>query len=93
MIRSFRDGITEAVFRGECPKGFPANLLKVARRKLAMLEAAKDLRDLRVPFNNKLHAPHGDRKGQYAICINDQYRVCFEWRDGDSYHVEITDYH
>lgn len=93
MIRSFRDGVTELVFSGECPKGFPANLLKVARRKLQMLDAAGDLRDLRVPPNNRLHPLHKDREGQHAIRINDQYRVCFEWREGDAYNVEITDYH
>lgn len=93
MIRSFREGVTELVFSGECPKGFPANLLKVARRKLQMLDAAGDLRDLRVPPNNRLHPLHKDREGQHAIRINDQYRVCFEWREGDAYNVEITDYH
>ncbi|HLC09047.1 MAG TPA: type II toxin-antitoxin system RelE/ParE family toxin, partial [Methyloceanibacter sp.] len=69
MIRSFRDDVTKAVYRGECPKGFPSNILKVVRRKLAMVDAAKDLSDLRVPPNNKLHPLHGDREGQYAIRI------------------------
>ena len=93
MIRSFRDNATEAVYRGVCPNGFPANILKVARRKLKMLDAAHELRDLRAPPSNKLHPLHHDREGQHAISINDQYRLCFEWREGDAYNVEIADYH
>jgi len=93
MIRSFRSKVTEAVFQGECPKGFPPNLVKVARRKLRMLDAARELKDLRSPPNNKLHLLRHDRQGQHAICINDQYRVCFEWREGEARNVEITDYH
>jgi toxin HigB-1 len=67
--------------------------MKVARRKLGMLDATKELRDLEVPPNNKLHSLGKDRKGQHAIRINKQYRVCFEWQDGDAANVEITDYH
>ena len=93
MIRSFRDKTTEAVFHGVCPKGFQANIMKVARRKLGMLDATKELRDLEVPPKNKLHPLGKDRKGQHAIRINKQYRVCFEWQDGDAANVEITDYH
>jgi toxin HigB-1 len=93
MIRSFRDNVTEAVFRGECPKGFPANILRVARRKLLMVDAARELKDLKVPPNNKLHSLQKDREGQHAIWINDQYRVCFEWHEGDAYNIEIIDYH
>jgi proteic killer suppression protein len=65
----------------------------VAKRKLQMVDAAAQLDDLQVPPGNRLHALTGDRKGQHAIRINDQYRVCFEWRDGNAYEVEITDYH
>jgi proteic killer suppression protein len=65
----------------------------VAKRKLQMVDAAAQLDDLKVPPGNRLHALTGDRKGQHAIRINDQYRVCFEWRDGNAYEVEITDYH
>jgi toxin HigB-1 len=93
MIRSFRDSVTEAVYHGHCQKGFPPNLVKVGRRKLRMLEAARELRDLKVPPNNNLHPLKNDRDGQHAISINDQYRVCFEWYEGDAYNVEITDYH
>jgi toxin HigB-1 len=70
-----------------------ANLRKTAMRKLAMLNAATFLEDLRIPFGNRLEALVGDRRGQHSIRINDQFRVCFEWRDGDTYEVEITDYH
>ena len=93
MIRSFRDNTTEAVFNGTCPKGFQSNILRVARRKLRMIEAASELNDLRVPPNNNLHPLYKDREGQHAISINDQYRVCFVWYKGDAYNVEITDYH
>ena len=93
MIRSFADRATEKVFNGECPAGFPATILKVARRKLRMLDAARELQDLRSPPGNKLHELDWDRKGQWAIWINSQYRVCFEWRNGEAYNVEITDYH
>lgn len=93
MIKSFRDGPTAAVFQGECPKGFPPNLVKVGRRKLEMVNAATSLADLKVPPNNKLHALDEDRKGQHAIHINDQFRVCFRWKEGHAYEVEIVDYH
>jgi toxin HigB-1 len=93
MIRGFRDAKTEAVFRGECPKGFPADILKVARRKLAMVDAAGKLQDLRRPPNNRLHKLEHDRKRQYAIWINDQYRICFVWSENGPTEVEITDYH
>jgi len=74
-------------------KGFPGDLYKSARRKLGFLEDALLLNDLRVPPGNKLEALKGDRKGQYSIRINDQWRVCFRWIDGQAYEVEITDYH
>jgi proteic killer suppression protein len=93
MIRNFRDAATESVFHGECPKGFPASIVNVARRKLRMLDAARALKDLAVPPNNRLHALRHDRAGQHAIRINDQYRICFVWKDGDAHDVEIIDYH
>ena len=93
MIRSFADTATESVFNGICPKGFPSAILATARRKLAMIEAAHELKDLKAPPGNRLHALKNDRIGQYAIRINDQFRVCFRWRGGDAYEVEITDYH
>lgn len=93
MIRSFADKGTEKVYKGRCPKGFPSKILSAARRKLAMLDAATRLDDLKAPPGNKLHPLADDRKGQHAIRVNDQYRICFKWRDGDAHDVEITDYH
>ena len=93
MIKSVKDEATAAVFGGECPKGFPNQILKVARRKLEMLNAAVVLDDLRIPPNNKLHALTGDRAGQHAIWINSQYRVCFKWTKEGAEEVEICDYH
>jgi proteic killer suppression protein len=93
MIRSFKDRAPEAVFRGECPKGFPTGLVKIARRKLGYLDAAVDLRDLRIPPGNHLEALVGDRRGCHSIRINDQFRVCFRWTSQGPTDVEITDYH
>ena len=93
MIGSFRDQTTEAVFDGESPKGFPADLVKVARRKLRYLSAAGALGDLRSPPGNRLEALAGDRKGQHSIRINDQFRVCFVWTAEGAAEVEIVDYH
>lgn len=93
MIRSFRNRITEAVYNGESPKGFPPDLVKVARRKLGYLDAAHDLRDLRVPPGNKLEVLSKDRRGQHSIRINDQFRLCFMWTPQGAIDVEITDYH
>lgn len=93
MIRSFRDTVTEAVFRGRCPKGFPADIFSVARRKLGMLDAAVSLNSLRVPPANRLEPLKGNRKGQYSIRINDQWRVCFRWTASGPEDVEIVDYH
>jgi toxin HigB-1 len=92
-IRSFSDKVTEAVYQGESPKGFPAGLVKVARRKLAMIEAAHELSDLKSPPGNKLHALAHGRAGQHAIWVNDRVRVCFVWKDGGAERVEIVDYH
>lgn len=93
MIRSFNDRKTRAVFEGLSPKGFPADLVSVARRKLRMVHRSRNLHDLRVPPANRLEAFRGDRAGQHSIRINDQFRVCFIWREGDAYEVEVTDYH
>ena len=93
MIRGFKDRTTEAVFRGESPKGFPSDLVKVARRKLGYLDAAVDLRDLRLPPGNRLESLSGDRRGQYSIRINDQFRICFTWTPEGPTDVEVTDYH
>jgi len=87
MIGSFKDKATEAVFNGESPKGFSAPV-KVARRKLEMLNAATSLNDLRVPPNNRLEALSKDRKGQHSIRINDQYRICFVWTETGAEQVD-----
>ena len=92
MIKSFRCTETEKLFRREWSKKFQ-NIERAARRKLEMLNAAKELRDLAQPPNNRLEALKKDRTGQHAIRVNDQWRVCFVWRDGNAYDVEIVDYH
>ena len=81
------------MFEGENPKGFPAGLIKVARRKLRYLHAADSIADLRSPPGNRLEALSGDRKGQHSISINDQFRVCFVWTTEGPADVEIVDYH
>ncbi|MDR7035154.1 type II toxin-antitoxin system RelE/ParE family toxin [Mesorhizobium sp. BE184] len=93
MIRSYKDRIGESVAAGRAPKGFPSDLVRAAQRKLFMLEQAVELKDLMSPPGNKLHALSKDRAGQYAIRINDQFRICFRWVDGNAEDVEITDYH
>ena len=93
MIRSFADADTEALFQGHRVGRLPPQTLRLALRKLLLLDAADALQDLRVPPGNRLEKLKGDRAGQYSIRINDQWRICFEWRDGDAYSVEITDYH
>jgi toxin HigB-1 len=92
VIRSFADRDTEALFHGEGVRRF-VNMGAPARRKLEMLDAAVHVEDLRVPPGNRLEALKGNRKGQYSIRVNDQFRVCFRWLDGHAYDVEITDYH
>jgi proteic killer suppression protein len=92
VIRSFWDKTTEAVFNGESPKCFPADLVRVASRKLRYLNAAGDLGDLSSPPGNRLEALAGDRKGQHSIRINDQFRACFVWRAEGPAEVEIVYY-
>ncbi|MDP3063328.1 MAG: type II toxin-antitoxin system RelE/ParE family toxin [Chloroflexota bacterium] len=93
MIRSFRDRETSRVFSRERLRRFPVDVQRIAQRKLAILHAAESLQDLRVPPGNRLERLSGDREGQYSIRINDQWRICFHWSDGDAYDVEIADYH
>jgi proteic killer suppression protein len=93
VIKKFADKATEAIFKGEFSKKFGPAVSKLGRRKLAMLDAAASITDLRVPPNNRLEALKGDRRGQHSIRINDQFRVCFRWKGGDAYDVEIVDYH
>ncbi len=93
MIRSFRDKDTEKVFLHERIRKLNRELQRIAQRKLLMLDAAESLADLRFPPGNRLEKLTADRAGQYSIRINDQWRVCFWWREGDAYDVEIVDYH
>lgn len=93
MIQSFKDNDAEKVFQGEVARRFPPSLQRIALRKLLMLDAVVELRDLKVPPGNKLEKLSGDRKGQYSIRINDQWRICFKWSDGIAQGVEIVDYH
>lgn len=93
MIKGFKNKETEAVFNGIDPGGIYTRILRVARRKLQMVHAAKVLTDLKAPPTNFLHPLKNDRAGQHAIRINKQYRVCFRWNDDGVTEVEITDYH
>lgn len=94
MIQSFKGRWVEALHRLEPPgKGFPADLIRVVQRKLAMLDAAVRLENLAIPPGNRLEALAGDRKGQHSIRINDQWRICFRWTDAGPEDVEIVDYH
>ncbi len=93
MIRSFKDKKASLVAAGGNPKGFPPDLIKVARRKLFMLDNARSLDDLRSPPANRLEALKDNRAGQHSIRINDQFRLCFRWVESGADDVEITDYH
>lgn len=93
MAKVFKGDELDAILDGKCPKRFPSDILKVARRKLAMVKAATELSDLKSPPGNRLHPLIGDRAGQWAIWINDQFRVCFIWTDKGATDIEITDYH
>lgn len=93
MIASFRDAETENLWRSGNSRRLPADLARRAFKKLAILNAAVTLDNLRVPPGNRLEALRGDRAGQHAIRINDRYRICFVWRDGNAFDVEIVDYH
>lgn len=93
MIRSFRDKDTQSVFLRERSRRLPIEVQRIAQRKLAILHAAESEQDLRVPPGNRLELLTGDREGQHSIRINDQWRICFRWGDGDTFDVEIVDYH
>ncbi|WP_297926363.1 type II toxin-antitoxin system RelE/ParE family toxin [Metallibacterium sp.] len=93
MIRNFADKEAEKIWNGTPSRRLPADLQTVARRKLRMLNNAENLNDLRVPPANRLEALKGDRRGQYSIRINDPWRICFRWADGDAHDVQIVDYH
>jgi proteic killer suppression protein len=93
VIKSFADADTEALFRGHRPRRLPPSLHRSALKKLLVLQAASALKDLTIPPGNRLEKLRGDRSGQHSIRINDQWRVCFTWRDADAYDVEVADYH
>lgn len=93
MIRSFRDRETEWVFRRVSRTKFAQSVARAALRKLLILDAAETLADLRVPPGNRLEKLFGNRADQFSIRVNDQWRVCFRWENGDAYDVEIIDYH
>jgi proteic killer suppression protein len=93
MIRGFRDRETRRLFLRERSPNLPLRIQRVAQRKLAILNAAESIQDLRVPPGNRLEQLSGGRNGQHSIRINDQWRICFRWSDGDAYDVEIVDYH
>lgn len=93
MIRSFRDRDTEAVFQGEPCGRFARSIQRAAQRKLRMLDSAESVDDLRIPPGNRLEKLVGKRQRQYSIRVNDQWRVCFRWTEGDAHDVQITDYH
>ena len=92
MIKTFRCKATQALFEGKCPRKFKA-FQSVAERKLQMLDEAYSVEDLRAPPGNRLEALRGDRKGQWSIRINDQWRICFCFEEGKALDVEIVDYH
>ena len=93
MIRTFADKEAERIWQGDPSRRLPLSIQAVARRKLRMLNNASGLDDLRIPPANRLEALKGSRKGQHSIRINDQWRICFRWKDGDAHDVEIVDYH
>ena len=93
MIKSFRDVSTERVFNREFVKKYPREIQQRAFMRLSAIDAAVRLEDLRLPPSNRLEALKGDRKGEHSVRINDQWRICFLWRDGHAERVEIVDYH
>ena len=93
MIRAFKDKEAQKVFNGRFSRKLPHNIQRMAERKLILLHHSLTLNDLRVPPSNRLEALKGNRKGQHSIRINNQWRICFEWREDGVYNVKIVDYH
>ena len=93
MIRSFACPETERLFNDESSRRLPQQIQRAARRKLMLLNQARRLQDLRVPYGNRLEALKGNRVGQHSVRINDQWRLCFHWQGEDAFDVEIVDYH
>lgn len=93
VIVTFKNKETELIWDGEFSKRLPNDIQRVARRKLIHIHSAVDINDLRVPPGNRLHALSGNMAGMYSIRINNQWRICFRWQNGNAYEVEIIDYH
>lgn len=93
MIKGFKDKEAERLFNREPSRKLPTEMHRVALRKLRMLNRARTLDDLRIPPGNRLEALKGERQGQHSIRINEQWRICFTWLEGDAHGVEIIDYH
>jgi len=93
VIRSFRNPEVEKLFKREGSRKLPGDIQRAALRKLVMLDAAETLDDLRILPANRLEKLSGDRRGQFSIRVNDQWRICFRWKDGEASDVEIVDYH
>jgi proteic killer suppression protein len=93
VIKSFRSKAAEQIFERQRVSRWSLDLQRAALRKLLILDAAETLADLRSPPGNRLEKLSGDRRGQHSIRINDQWRICFQWQDGDAYEVEVADYH
>ena len=93
MIRTFKDREAEKIFKREFSRKIPSDIQEVALRKLRMLNRSMNLNDLKIPPANRLEKLKGSRVGQYSIRINDQWRICFEWHQNESFKVEIVDYH
>jgi len=93
VIKAFKDSETERIYSRERSRKLPPDIQQVALRKLRMINNAKNIIDLLIPPANRLEKLSGNRTGQYSIRINDRWRICFAWKDGDAIDVEITDYH
>jgi len=93
MIKSFADKETEKIYRRNYSKKFPEEIQRRAYRKLLQIDLMTELNELQSPPGNRLEKLKGDRKGQHSICINQQWRICFKWQEGDAFDVEIVDYH
>jgi proteic killer suppression protein len=93
VIKTFKDAETKRIYQRERSRKLPTDIQQAALRKLRMINNSANINDLRVPPANRLEKLSGNREGQYSIRINDQWRICFEWKNGDALNVEITDYH
>ncbi|MDR3243649.1 MAG: type II toxin-antitoxin system RelE/ParE family toxin [Elusimicrobiota bacterium] len=93
MIKSFADKETILIWKGEFSRKMPADIQKIILRKLIMIQAAANLRDLQIPPSNKLEKLQGDRIGYYSIRVNNRWRICFIWKDGNAFEIQTIDYH